>query len=60
MPDRIEAGSFAIMAAAVKGSDVLIKNCEPKHLEALWSLFDKIGVNYKLGKDSIKIMPSKI
>ncbi|MEK7634462.1 MAG: UDP-N-acetylglucosamine 1-carboxyvinyltransferase [Patescibacteria group bacterium] len=59
MPDRIEAGSFAIMAAAVKGSDVLIKNCEPKHLEALWSLFDKIGVNYKLGKDSIKIMPSK-
>lgn len=59
IPDRIEAGSFAIMAAAVKGSDVLIKNCEPKHLEILWSLFDKIGVNYELGKDSARIMPSK-
>lgn len=57
MPDRIEAGSFAIMAATIKDSDVLIKNCEPKHLEALWSLFDKIGVNYELGKNTIRIMP---
>ena len=59
MSDRLETGSFAIMAATIKGSDVLIKDCEPKHLEALWSLFDKIGVNYELGKNSVHIMPTK-
>lgn len=58
IPDRIEAGTFAMMAAA-SNSKVLIKNCEPKHLEALWTLFDKIGVNYKLSKDNIRILPSK-
>ncbi len=58
IPDRIEAGTFAMMAAA-SNSKIDIKNCEPKHLEALWFLFDKIGVNYKLTKDSISISPSK-
>lgn len=59
IPDRIEAGTFAIMAAASNSGQVMIKNCEPKHLEALWSYFDKIGINYKLSKDSIQISPSK-
>lgn len=59
IPDRIEAGAFAIMVAASKKSDVLIKNCEPKHLEALWWLFDQIGVKYILGKDNVRILPSK-
>lgn len=59
IPDRIEAGTFAIMAAASKSSDVLIKNCEPAHLEALWWRFDKIGVKYVLGKDSVRILPTK-
>ncbi len=58
IPDRIEAGTFAMMAAA-SNAKIDIKNCEPKHLEALWFLFDKIGVNYKLSKDSISISPSK-
>ncbi len=59
IPDRIEAGTFAIIAAASKGSKVLIENCEPEHLESLWVQFDKIGVNYKLGKASVEILPSK-
>ena len=58
IPDRIEAGTFAILAAASNTGEVRIKNCEPKHLEALWSLFDKIGVNYELGSDFVKIFPS--
>lgn len=58
IPDRIEAGTFAILAAAVNSGEVVIDNCEPEHLGALWALFDKIGVNYKLGKNSIKISPS--
>jgi UDP-N-acetylglucosamine 1-carboxyvinyltransferase len=59
IPDRIEAGTFAMMAAVSCHAPVSIENCEPMHLESLWAAFDKIGVNYKLGKDSIKISPSK-
>lgn len=61
IPDRIEAGTFALMAAASNSGRVLISDCEPLHLEALWAQFDKIGVNYKIGKDSVEIFPgSKI
>jgi len=59
IPDRIEAGTFAIMAAAANSGEIIIKNCEPKHLGALWALFDRIGVNYELGEKSIKISPVK-
>src|SRR3989338_1213386 len=58
MPDRIEAGTFAILAAAANSGEIIIEDCQPKHLGALWVLFDKIGVNYKLDKTSIKISPS--
>ena len=58
IPDRIEAGTFAILAAASNSGEIIIEDCEPAHLGALWALFDKIGVNYELGKDSIKISPS--
>ncbi|TSC52340.1 MAG: UDP-N-acetylglucosamine 1-carboxyvinyltransferase [Parcubacteria group bacterium LiPW_39] len=59
IPDRIEAGTFAMLAAAANSGQVLIDNCNPEHLEVLWTHFDKIGVNYKLGKNSIKISPTK-
>lgn len=59
IPDRIEAGSFAIMAAASNSGKVIIQNCEPLHLEALWNIFGKIGVNFKLEKDKVVILPSK-
>lgn len=59
IPDRIEAGTFAMLAAASNSGPVLIKNCIPEYLEALWNLFDKIGVNYVLNKNSVKIGRSK-
>ncbi len=61
IPDRIEAGTFAIMAAAVQThgeGEVLIKDFIPEHLEVLWFLFDKIGVRYALEKSAVRIMPS--
>ena len=58
IPDRIEAGTFAILAAAANSGEIIIEDCEPKHLGALWAIFDRNGVNYKLGKNSIKIFPS--
>jgi UDP-N-acetylglucosamine 1-carboxyvinyltransferase len=59
IPDRIEAGTFAILAAAANNGEITIKNCQPEHLEALWVNFDKIGIDYNLGKDSVNIKPSK-
>src|SRR3989344_3802361 len=47
IPDRIEAGTFAILAAATK-SNILIKNCEPEHLGSLWNVLKKIGVRLKI------------
>lgn len=58
IPDRIEAGTFAILAAASGTGEVLIKSCNPDHLGVLWSIFDRMGVNYELTEDSIKISPS--
>jgi len=57
IPDRIEAGTFAIMAAAAKSS-ITIKNCNPEHIESLLSVFDKINVKYQKGKDFLKIKSS--
>lgn len=59
IPDRIETGTFAMLAAASNSGNILINNCEPKHLEVLWVLFDKIGVNFVLNKNSVLIKPSK-
>jgi len=57
IPDRIEAGSFALMAAA-SGSEIKIKNCYPQHLLNLLTVFDKINVHYEKGDDWILIKKS--
>lgn len=59
MPDRIEAGTFAILGAASNSGEIIVENCDPSHNEALWALFDRIGINYSLGKNSITVKPSK-
>lgn len=58
MPDRIEAGSFAILGA-LTGEDVKITDCQPEHLDALWVVFDKMGVDYQLGKDYVQVFGGK-
>ena len=59
IPDRIEAGTFAILAATT-GSNILIKKCEPEHLDSLWHVLRKMGVRLKINKNSVKIMPSRL
>ncbi len=54
IPDRIEAGSFAIAAAITNGS-LELYNCEPKHLESLSKKLINAGVNWESKKDIIKI-----
>ena len=59
IPDRVEAGSFAILAAATN-SRVSIKNCEPEHLDSLLNSLEKAGVKFKRGKNKIEIISSRL
>jgi len=54
IPDRIETGTFAIMAAAT-GSELTISGCNPSHIEILLCIFKKIGVKFERGDDWLKI-----
>jgi len=57
IPDRIETGSFAILAAA-SNSEITITHCNPGHIMTLLAIFKKIGVNFEIGKTWIKIKKS--
>lgn len=59
IPDRIEAGTFAIMAAATR-SKLKITNCNPGHLEILLSMFKKQGIGFSSGEDWLEIKPAKV
>lgn len=58
IPDRIETGTFAIMAAASK-SEITITNCEPAHIESLLTIFSKIGIKFERGDNWLKIKKVK-
>jgi len=58
IPDRIETGSFALMAAATK-SEIKITNCNPEHVLNLLTIFKKIGVKYETGSDWILMKKSE-
>ena len=56
--DRIEAGSF-IIATAMTGGTVLIKNINPAHLKSLSECINHTGVFLKEGNDEIYVSSSK-
>ncbi len=56
-PDRIEAGTFAILGAA-SNSELTVTDIEPSHLEILWELFRKANVQFSLSENSVTIHPS--
>jgi UDP-N-acetylglucosamine 1-carboxyvinyltransferase len=53
-PDRIETGSFVILAA-LAGEDVTITHCKPEWLEVLLALLRQAGVNMEVGADTIRV-----
>lgn len=57
IPDRIEAGSYIALAAATN-SHIIIKNCNPAHLEVPLKIFSQIGVKLKINKNSLEVLPS--
>ncbi len=57
IPDRIEAGTY-IIAAAAKGSEVIIDNVIPDHLESLIAKLREMGVQIDVGDDQLLIRSS--
>ncbi len=58
-PDRIDAGSFIILAA-LAGDDVTVRDCEPKHLGALLSVLGNAGVPLEAGKDFVRVRAGNV
>jgi UDP-N-acetylglucosamine 1-carboxyvinyltransferase len=54
IPDRIEAGTF-IVAGALTGGDLLVSNCEPRHLDALLQKLEECGVPVQANGDSVRV-----
>jgi UDP-N-acetylglucosamine 1-carboxyvinyltransferase len=54
IPDRIEAGTFAV-AAAITGGEVVIAGCNPGHLEAVTDLLETLGVKLEKGEHTLMV-----
>lgn len=60
IPDRIEAGTYLSMAAAV-GTDILVKNVIVEHIEGLLAKMEEMGVPMEIGEDSVRVFePSEL
>lgn len=58
IPDRIEAGTFIVIAAAC-AKKMRINNVIPQHLESLLSKLDEMDVNMHVGIDYVEVEESK-
>lgn len=58
IPDRIEAGTYAI-AAAAQGEEVIIDNVIPEHLESLLAKLREAGVEIEQNDEQIIIRPGE-
>jgi UDP-N-acetylglucosamine 1-carboxyvinyltransferase len=54
IPDRIEAGTFMVAAALTKG-DILIKKCDPSHLEAIIHKIEKAGAAVEILENAVRV-----
>ncbi len=65
IPDRIEAGTFAIMGALC-GDNLTITHAHTEHLDVLWKYFDLMKIPYTITDSTIhisrapKIMPEHV
>ena len=58
IPDRIEAGTFAIAAALTRG-EITIKNVRSDHLSALIEKLEEAGVSIKRGQNHLIVKGNK-
>ncbi|RDW20527.1 UDP-N-acetylglucosamine 1-carboxyvinyltransferase [Oceanobacillus chungangensis] len=59
IPDRIEAGTFAI-AAAAQGKEVIIDNVITRHIEPLLAKLREMGVSIEESDEQLLIRPQRI
>ena len=58
IPDRIEAGTYIILAAAA-GEGILIDNVIPQHLESLIAKLREMGVGIEVKDDQMYVRPAE-
>ncbi|WP_430610100.1 UDP-N-acetylglucosamine 1-carboxyvinyltransferase [Enterococcus sp. DIV0876] len=58
IPDRIEAGTYLSLAAAV-GEGIVVKNVIYEHLESYIAKLEEIGVRMDISEDEIYVHPSQ-
>ena len=54
IPDRIEAGTYALAAAATRG-DVAVRGCAPEHLTALTTRLTATGARVEASGDTLRV-----
>lgn len=57
MPDRIVTGTI-MMAAAITGGDVTLRNVEPSHLRIVCAKLEQMGVDVTADRNSIRVSRS--
>ena len=55
IPDQIEAGTYMAAAAAVEGSDVLVQNVIPKHMDTITAKLREMGAKITVYDDAIRV-----
>jgi len=58
IPDRIETGTF-VVASAITGGNVTIKNCHPEHLVAIIDKIKEVGADIHLKENEIVVKHKK-
>jgi len=54
IPDRIEAGTFAVAAAITRG-DIEIADCRPDQMRAVLTQLSRTGTEIEIGPESIRV-----
>ncbi|MFH0853326.1 MAG: UDP-N-acetylglucosamine 1-carboxyvinyltransferase [bacterium] len=58
IPDRIETGTFAVLGSLASES-LVIRKCQPKHLEVFWELLKRAGGEVKVTDDIVVVKRAK-
>lgn len=58
IPDQIEAGTYMV-ASAITGGNVLVKNVIPKHLESIIAKLDEAGADVKVYGEAVRVIGPK-
>lgn len=56
IPDRIEAGTYLLLGAMLKGSRLRLENVQPLHLEGVLEKLREAGVRLDVGVDAITVV----